>query len=145
MFVAGVVLVVACSSSKSGSSGGSCEGAAIPMACDCKAGDSPLKPVPECSAATVGTPVLCCQSKGDCFCTPFGCQQISAGYCSCDPTGGSLTQCTGTPCCATTGMNAGQCSCGISCSATDMMVPSCTQDVLQCPPGQTRVDKCEPQ
>jgi hypothetical protein len=37
------------------------------------------------------------------------------------------------------------CSCGIACGPTDMPVTSCTQDVVQCGPGETRVDKCEPQ
>jgi hypothetical protein len=139
-------LAIACSSSSGGgSSSGACEGAAIPTSCECGSGITPVKPVSECSAATVGKPVFCCQGQGDCFCTQYGCQQVSANDCTCDALGGSLSQCTGTPCCATTGQNAGQCSCGMSCGATDMMVASCTEDVLQCPPGETRVDKCEPQ
>ena len=139
IFVSGAVLVVACKSD------GACEGDGLPLQCDCKAGHSPVKPVSECSAATVGLPVLCCQSQGDCFCKQFGCTRSNADFCSCNPGGGSLTECTGPTCCATTGENAGECTCSLSCGATDMVVPSCTLDVTQCPPGQTRVDKCEPQ
>jgi hypothetical protein len=146
VFLSAAFLVLACSSSKSGS-GSQCEGVGIPQGiCDCQAGQTPLQPVAECSAATVGKPVVCCQKPGDCTCYQFGCDQVSASYCSCTPVaGGSLSQCTGTPCCLTTGMNAGECSCGISCGATDMMVASCTSEVILCAPGETRVDKCEPQ
>ena len=141
-----VALVVACGSSASNGSGApKCDGAGLPTVCDCQAGHTPVKPISECSQATVGAPVLCCQTQGDCFCTQLTCQQISSNYCTCDPTGGTLSQCTGSPCCATTGQNAGTCSCGVPCGATDMMVSACTADVLQCPPGQTRVDKCLPQ
>jgi|SRR5579859_2105394 len=138
-------LALACSSTSGG--GSQCEGAGIAQGiCDCQSGTTPVKPVAECSSATLGKPAVCCKKPGDCTCYQFGCEQVSATYCSCTPVaGGALSQCTGTPCCATTGDNAGECSCGISCGATDVAVASCTSDVILCAPGETRVDKCVPQ
>lgn len=108
--------------------------------------DAPLvDPVPECSEATMGGAVVCCQGPDDCICGLFKCN-VSTSSCQCTSVGAGNEPgpCTGQKCCASSG---GTCDCsnlGISCSGDDVEVAECSATTALCGAGKTRVEKCKP-
>jgi hypothetical protein len=133
-------LIVACDSSD----GPSSPPCAMPIDgfCVCGADAPPVGVVRECSAATMGGEVVCCQGKSDCICGRFDCSKPSSDSCSCTSigVGDDVKTCSGTICCASTG---GTCRCGTSaCRDGDKQVSSCTAESALCSDGTTRVVKC---
>jgi hypothetical protein len=113
-------------------------------ACSCTPGDQPIKPIAECSEQTMGPGILCCQEPGaECFCAKIACDK-TGDLCSCNFASSAMMSCTGTTCCNVVG--GGQCNCGPNaCNSNEVQVAACTNDVLQCAMGETRVPKCTSQ
>ncbi len=140
LLIVAAALLGACDSSES-SSGTPC---AMPIDGFCVCGEDapPVGSVRECSAATMGGAVVCCQGKDDCSCGRFDCSTPSGNFCSCTSVGvgDKVATCSGMICCAAAG---GTCSCGTSaCSDAETQVSSCTAATARCSNGETRVAKC---
>ncbi len=114
-----------------------------PGFCECS-GETyePINPVEECSAETMGGPVVCCDDGDTCTCNLYYCDD-NGTTCLCTDVGTAnppQTSCSGTICCAS---DSGLCTCGTSaCSASETQVTSCTAEIAGCDSNETRVQKC---
>jgi hypothetical protein len=102
--------------------------------------------VSECSAATMGGPVACCDDGRRCECGLYACN-FAAAPCVCTDVGDphpAASTCSGTRCCAD---DPGLCTCGtenLPCARGSVEVASCSAASSLCRSGERRVDKCLP-
>jgi len=125
-----------------------CDNAAIDEygVCGCSKGGSAVRPVSECSPATMGTEdLVCCDNDHDCYCMIVGCDSLGPSSCLCDFNRLGSTGCAAADCCNFVDANAPQCRCGLgACPSGSVSVPSCSIGTLACTPNGTRVSSCHP-